>query len=238
MFTSTKQAWEAAVVRNTVALRAIVAEILSVLAIYGGLDVAKVPRVVRNRILAVLRPAEAALRRLIVIAAYEVSVAPPQQNLKRPLAAAKQRASKTRALRMAFRLFDPRKRFTQRRINYTRFNPRVSFIAADPPFSPLVQQPAPAAIPVPETQTGARRLCLRVAALSAALDDVPRQAKRLARLQARRELRKSFISPLRPGKPPGHRKIPVDDVDLVLAECHDFATAVLAEPPALIPNTS
>ena len=66
---------------------------------------------------------------------------------------------------------------------------------------------------------------LPINALKSALDDLPRQAKRLARWRLRREAMPSpkFRSPLRPGRPPGHRKKPVHEVDEILAECHGLA---------------
>jgi hypothetical protein len=38
-----------------------------------------------------------------------------------------------------------------------------------------------------------------------------------------------FTSPLRPGRPPGYRKKPRDDIDFVLKECHALARDVIAE---------
>ena len=64
-------------------------------------------------------------------------------------------------------------------------------------------------------------------ALKAALEDVPRQAKRLMRWQARRRqiqtLKPIFATPLRPGNPPGYRQKPTHEVDRVLKECNWLA---------------
>jgi hypothetical protein len=67
-------------------------------------------------------------------------------------------------------------------------------------------------------------------AVKLALDDLPRQARRLVRLRARREKVPALRlkSPLRPGRPPGHRRRPVRDVDRVLAECHGLAWDAMA----------
>jgi hypothetical protein len=72
---------------------------------------------------------------------------------------------------------------------------------------------------------GAVRLSRRLQALKLALEDLPRQARRLVRLRAKREKVPSlkFKSPLRPGPPPGHRRKPIHEVDEVLAECHWLA---------------
>jgi hypothetical protein len=239
MFTSSQQVWDAAVDRNTVVLRVIVAELVGLLVVFGGLDAVTVPRAIRNMILRVLRPAESAARRMIVIAARHVSVAGLSAKQESSQSVTRKSTSRTfthssphLSSRVTFQLFDPRKRFGQRRITYTVSRPRVFFIAPDPPFIPLFQQPQsqPLLQPVADIQAGATRLCRRLKALLAALEDLPRQAKRLARLRALREVKKRHLSPLRIGPPPGHRKIPTDDVNHVLAECHAFAKAVLAEP--------
>ena len=65
----------------------------------------------------------------------------------------------------------------------------------------------------------------RLQALKLALEDLPRQARRLARWRVRRENMTSpkFKSPLRPGQPPGHRKKHIHPIDEVLTECHWLA---------------
>jgi hypothetical protein len=76
----------------------------------------------------------------------------------------------------------------------------------------------------------ARRLHARLEALKLALEDLPRQARRLVRARARRAkvARLELQSVMRPGRPPGHRKRPIHDVDHVLAECHWLARDVEA----------
>jgi hypothetical protein len=259
MFTSNNQVWDAAVTRNTAALKVILAPLVALLAAYGGTQALKVPRAVRSTILLVLRPAESALRRVIVIAARNVTgdatakAKPPPSGLKTQIPQRKPGSSSTSAhgpaTSPAFQLFDPRQRFVQMRVTYASIVPRVSFIAPDPPFTPLAARiPEPPLTRLPDPALGrdisARRLCIRLKAIAAALDDVPRQARRLVRLQVRRDNRKSMVGPLRLGRPPGHRNIPQHGVDVILAECHKYAQGVLAEPrtsqtpstPA--PNTS
>jgi hypothetical protein len=67
----------------------------------------------------------------------------------------------------------------------------------------------------------ATRLHRRLQALKLALDDLPRQAKRLVRWQMRRRASQDFesTSPLRTGHPPGYRRKPVHEVEDVLADC-------------------
>ena len=68
-------------------------------------------------------------------------------------------------------------------------------------------------------------LTRRLQALKLALEDLPRQARRLARWRVRRENMPSpkFKSPIRPGPPPGRRRKPVHPIDKVLTECHWLA---------------
>jgi hypothetical protein len=101
--------------------------------------------------------------------------------------------------------------------------PRIHVFPYDSlrPAPPLVAGPATPA----DGLVSAQRLTRRLQALKLALDDLPRQAKRLARWQLRRKKAPShkFLSPLRPGHPPGYRRKPVHEVDDVLIECDDLA---------------
>ena len=79
--------------------------------------------------------------------------------------------------------------------------------------------------PPPDGLVNAARLPRRLQALKSALEDLPRQARRLVRWQERREATPSseVQSPLRPGHPPGYRRKPIHEVDEVLTECHVLA---------------
>jgi hypothetical protein len=66
-------------------------------------------------------------------------------------------------------------------------------------------------------------------AIKQALDDLPAQAKRLARWRMRRQAQAKSTSALRPGRPPGHRKKETHDIDAVLKECHTLARDVEPE---------
>ena len=79
--------------------------------------------------------------------------------------------------------------------------------------------------PPPDGLVNAERLSRRLQALKLALDDLPRQARRMARWRVRRENMKSpkFKSPLRPGPPPGRRKRQIHPIDEILADCHWLA---------------
>ncbi len=130
-------------------------------------------------------------------------------------------------------MFDPRKRFERhRRVSHgPRLEPRIHVFSASP-LTPLFRPAsrydvAPA--PEPDDSISAARLGRRLLAVKLALENLPRQAKRLARWRARRNKMESpkFKSPLRPGSPPGYRKKPEHDVDAVLIECHGLARDAL-----------
>jgi hypothetical protein len=130
----------------------------------------------------------------------------------------------------SFQLFDTRKNFPelrQHRIKYAKCPPRILFFGDDSRVDALWPAPPPVAAPVslPDGLVNAGRLSRRLQALKLALDDLPRQARRLARWRVRRENMPSpkFKSPLRPGPPPGHRKRQIHPVDEILADCHALA---------------
>jgi hypothetical protein len=244
MFTSPSDDLNATVARHTRALKVVLEPLLVMLSAYGGTEALKLPRAVYSAILLVLRPAESALRRLIVIAARDLAsdVLPAKVRPSRPVPKPRlvQGRSSINSI-AAFRLSDPRQTFRQNRLAPARKLPRAFFIAADPPFAPLFAPPpaTPAeSEPIPSEDRNSRRLCTRVRAILQALEDVPQQAKRLVRLRARREAQKSVFAPLRPGSPPGHRNTPRRGVDFVLRECHSLARSVLAAPNPPLANTS
>jgi hypothetical protein len=225
--------WDLAIKRNSEALVRIVAELFALLGIAGAEMAARIPQDLHRAVLRVLRPAESAVRRLIVIAArgLEVKLAP-----SRPMPAGKV-IGKGGNSRPSFQLFDPRKNFNRpRRRAFSRIGPRIHVIGYDPRVVGLFPAPRPVVEPPPPPDglVDAARLSRRLQALKLALDDLPRQAKRLARWRLRREKAPSlkFRSPLRPGRPPGHRRKPTHEVDEVLIECHGLAW------DALKPDTS
>jgi hypothetical protein len=131
--------------------------------------------------------------------------------------------------RTSFQLFDTRKRFAELApVKMSRF--RVLSLG-DNHLVPLFQsrptgpRPVKREAAVADGMVSASRLHRRLAAVRGALEDLPRQALRMARWKIRRARldRLVFKTPLRPGRPPGHRKKPKHEVDLVLAECHALA---------------
>jgi hypothetical protein len=214
--------WDLAIKRNSEALKGIIEALFVLLGLDGTDTVSRIPRSVHSAVLRVLRPAESALRRLIVIAARGLVVKPAAS---RPMPAGSiGKSGKGGRSRPSFQLFDPRKNFARpRRRKFTRNPPRIHFF----PYDTLrrVSPPAADPAPPPDGLVNAARLAPRLQALKFALEDLPRQATRLARWRMRREKAKSpkFRSPLRPGPPPGHRRKAIHPIDEVLAECHWLA---------------
>jgi hypothetical protein len=209
--------WNRAIERNSEALKGIIEVLFALLGLDGTDAASRIPRSLHSAVLGVLRPAESAVRRLIVIAARNVvaSLAP-----SRPMAAGKIIGKGSGSSLPAFQLFDPQKRLKPIRVmKFTRLVPRIHVFPYDtlgPAPKPVIEAPPP-----PDGRVSATRLHRRLNALMLALDDLPRQAKRLVRWEQRRKASpwpKSTM-PLRPGRPPGHRRKPIHEVDEILTEC-------------------
>ena len=73
-------------------------------------------------------------------------------------------------------------------------------------------------------------LLRRLTAMKDALENLPRQARRLVRALAKRQNmpRLRFRMPLRLGPPPGHRGKPRLEIDTVLRDCHWLARNTVA----------
>jgi hypothetical protein len=202
----------------------------------GG-AIERLARPLYRAVLGILRPAESAVRRLIVVAAKGIVV-----KLQPPRPAPKGfKIPGKRGDRVSFRLFDPRKHFPEitgrSRSKGPRVLPRIRFIdVAFDPRIPLFRQPtlAPPALPVPapaaelDDTVNAAPLIRRLQAIKQALDDLPRQARRCARwrdkpFEARRP---RLFSMLRPGPPPAYRQTIPHLVHAILNECHWLAREV------------
>jgi hypothetical protein len=212
--------WDLALKRNSEALQGIVATLFAML---GDVTVGRIPKLLHRAVLLVLRPAESAVRRLIIIAArgLVVKVAPSRPMPKGHIFG---KGGAPRA--SSFQLCDRRKYFpelSQRRVKYTKNLPRIHVF----PYDTLKPSPRPVVVPPPPPDglVNGTRLSRRLQVLKLALDDLPNRAKRLARWRVRREAMKSpkFKSPLRPGPPPGRRKRHIHPIDEILANCHWLA---------------
>jgi hypothetical protein len=216
--------WALAIDRNRDALRRIVLALFALAGIGRGGVVAMLPAHVYSAVMLVLRPAESAVRRLVVIAARGL-VVPPRAARAAPVGLVVRAAE---ARMPAFQLIDPLKDFGADAFSNDGWPPlRMSFPGS---FDPDL-----GAHPVSSAPVSAQHLCRRLNALRRALDDLPRQARRLARWRARRDIalkrkgpfRPFRVSPFRPGPPPGYRKRKLHEVDEVLRECHGLALDLL-----------
>jgi hypothetical protein len=247
----------AAIEKNREALKRILAMLVGMAEMAGGAST--LPRHLYCVILRLLRPAESAVRRLIIAAARGIVVTLPLRPRKpKPkisdtvaamrrlglavtlsredfaryeaeLKAAERRAAHPRAISLP--LFDPPKYpfRVRRRHGPARGVPRISV----PGFSERAPLPPPPSPPLPDDPIDATRLGLRLAALGAALDDLPKQARRFARWKARcdvavaemRQIGSAVVvrgrtkrgtirfkrtRPLWLGRPPGGRLSPCD----------------------------
>ena len=200
----------------------------------GKTPVPTVRRSVRGAVLLILRPAEAALRRLIVVKAFLM-----RQGGYVPKAARK-RAAPDRPIPRGnganrvppFALFDPRKPFSSNKKRRGRRGPPPRISGFGDGSWRAHDAPAAAAIG-PDDALNAAGLCGRLLALRRALDDLEGQARRMMRMQARRrEAGESFArtEPIRRGFPPGHRTRRRHAVDDVLRDCSIWARRAEAAP--------
>jgi hypothetical protein len=242
LFYAARMNWDLAIERNREPLLRIIAGLFAMIGLSEGAAIDRLARPLYRSVLLVLRPAEAAVRRLIVVAARGLVVKPsPERQAPKDLKISRKGQGQGQG-RLSFRLFDPRKRFDAegrpiRRRRPPRVQPRIRVIDFDP-RSPLYRSPPPAPpapAPKKDDTVNAQPLCRRLLAIKLALDDLPRQAQRLARWRSRpvAARRPRLTSPLRPGAPPGRRKRPTHEVHEILKECHWLAHNVPA-----IPNTS
>jgi hypothetical protein len=216
---------------NRTALDRIVAGLFLLLGLSGGSAPGRIAADLHRAIARVLRPAESAVRRLIVVFARIRAIKLPPM---RPMPPGIVRSEGER--RPSFPLFDPRQRFAllnPRARTGPRPQPRITFFGNEvASVSPRGQ--APPKDEQTDATMNAAHLARRLQALKAALDDLPHQARRLLRaLERRRKIeRLRARMPLRPGRAPGFRRKPVREIDHVLHECDWLARNVLP------PNTS
>ena len=221
--------WEHAIKRNSEVLAGIVETLFVTLGLVGEATVSRISWPAYRAVLRVLRPAEFALRRLIVVAARNIVIAPVAS---RPKSAGAVKSKKRWISRPSFQLFDPQTRivFPRSRIS-KRAVPRIHFFNTDGEFITIGPSIRPAKASTParaksaDGMVNAARVIRRLEALESALADLPRQAKRLVRWRMREEKSEnpSFKTPLRPGRPPGSRRRAVHLVDELLDECQWLA---------------
>ncbi len=234
--TRTTMDWDLVITRNRDLLARIVAMLVAVAGLDREASIATLPRATRNCVYRILRPAEAALRRLILIAARNIEIpvpadgehkpAPPRSVIPGPVPgthSVKPDSVKNANRILAFALIDPLKHFDfGPRRRCAKSFPRITCLGLSDP------RPIPEMhIPLPGDPVDAGHLRRRLEAFERALSDIDGQAQRLARWRARH--RHSYRSPMRPGHPPGRRKRPVHEIDTILKDLH--ALALHADDP-------
>jgi len=252
--------WDLAIERNRIPLLSLVVTLCAMIGLADGVTVERLSRPVYRKVLRLLRTAEAAVRRLIIVAARDIVVEPKPKRPARAehtvsskakddgTAKAETKGKARRKRGFLFKLFDPRKRFAWaygRRRKRPRIVPRIRVIDVAPdeghPVFRLFPQPEPPPtppapvveekVPVDDGTVNAAPLIRRLMAIVDALQDIPRQALRYARWrdQPYEERRPQLWTPLRPGRPPGHRERHIHEVDEILKECHWLARNVHPE---------
>jgi hypothetical protein len=171
--------WALAIERNREPLLRIVAALFAMIGLTETGAVERLSRPVYRAVLGVLRPAEAAVRRLIIVASRGIVVKPSP--VRR--APAGFTISGKGEGRVSFQLFDPPQRFDEgngRGYAGPKLEPRIHIIDVGfDPRIPLFRQPQPAApAPAPEEDdtVSAKPLCRRLAAIKLALEDLPPRA--------------------------------------------------------------
>ncbi|MEO3999852.1 hypothetical protein [Mesorhizobium sp. CAU 1732] len=237
--------WKAAIETNRQALKRVLAGLVALAGIAGGGADRTMPRVLHRAVLRLLRPAEAAARRLIIVAARDM--APPSTPKATPPAPVVHRkpvtppcmVPKVPARTLTLPLFDPLPRWRGRRRPAALGVPRIRVPGFSAPSMVALRHPPRADDPV-----DAARLTLRLQALGRALDDLPAHARRFARWRAARDAinaqnrnhdaadarKRGRVWPLRPGRPPGWQKRPTHEVHDALDTLHGLALWAL-EPP-------
>jgi hypothetical protein len=227
--------WPLIIERNRERILAVLAPLFAVL----GFDPrrADLPRHLYRALLITLRPAESAVRRLIIIAARGIVLKLCATRAFPSGLALKLRALEKDAERIpAFCLIDPLKRFATADFEWAKEGekeqilPRISVPGL---FDPVFEDRF---VPMKDDPIGCAALRRRLRALKAALDNLPRHARRLARWRARGELARQTphkprrLSPFRPSLAPGYHRSERQEIDAILGDCHYFAVEAWRGP--------
>ncbi len=242
--------WNAALQHNQQILLRNVAWLFTWLKLEVGESVETMPRLNRLTVLFVLRPSEAAYRRVLLVAVLVRGVVAPLMAKRAARSgSAKPKRSDEGSVRTTppcFKLTDTRKKFDlyPDRPKYAKGpGPRITVFGSDDPIFDRSDLYAyqNRLKPSEEDDVSASSLCRRMNALMAALEDLEGQTLRMAKLQARiahqpRRVGKFPLRVMRPGLPPGFRQRQKHEVDEVLVECHRLA--LMAQHELSPPNTS
>ena len=235
--------WDDIIGRNRERLLLAIAPLLAVL----GFDQRRreeVPRHFHSFLTALLRPAESAVRRLIIIAAIGIAVKlrlGASRAFPAGLAEKLKKALEEEERFPAFSLIDPLKRFAPADFGWAQewsekwgkeqAVPRISVPGF---YDPVFPQPVP--VPNRDDPIDTARLLRRIRSLKEALDNLPRHARRLAHWKAKSGLARQAgsrkpgrLSPFRPGFAPGKQMHEEREIDVILGDCHYFARLAWAD---------
>ena len=225
--------------RHRQPLLTIVEGLLTLIGLTAGGSIDRVSTKIYRQVIRILRPAESALRRLIVIMAHGLKVEPPTaRSARKKSAKSGKRKSKGKRRRL-FSLFDPRLRLDaglSRRKPLVQ--PRIIFFD-DSPVPPHLQFRPDSFKPAPEPEpegVSATSLCRRLATIKHALENLSSEALRYARWRAKAVVQNSpkLDKVLRRGPPPGLRRNSTHEVHEILKDLHWLAR----NPPKPEPDTS
>ncbi len=207
------------------ALARIVAGLFAMLGLSAGVGPRLIARSLYRSVCLVLRPAESAVRRLIFVLSLGIRTGNARV---RPMPSGIAGKGATMA-RPCFRLFDPRLRLGGK-ARVARAAPRISFFGEGDVRTVTLGGALPRK-PEVDDEINAAALLRRLESIKSALDDLPRQARRLKRalLRRSRSPRLKMQGVLRPGYPPGHRIRRRHEIDDILRRCHQRARETL--PP-------
>ena len=246
--------WDVALERNREALKRILAMLVAMVGLADGETT--LPRRSHRAILALLRPVEAAARRLVIVVARDLVVLPRPRKVKpepdtvfvrngkgtgivlpygvKPSAILPNLVPRRAAPRPVARpLLDPLPKWPGGRHRQVGGVPRILAPGgSEPRLIPGRRRLSP------DGRIDATRLVLRLQAVGRALDDLPREARRFARwrcsaaaaaqnLESGAAGKVRRVWPLRPGRPPGSCRGPAHQVHEVLADLQYFAFRAL-----------
>jgi hypothetical protein len=212
--------WQTAIDRQHSALIAIIIALMTSLGLVKGGTLTTLPFNLYRKTLLIIRPAEAAVRRLIIMVAYDMELR--GFNLSRVPGEVARSAGEGELVRR-----NPRDE-RQRRASFNLIDPLKSFGGETPDFSSFNTNIDNETASSNRTLIPAAALGQRLLALKNALNNLQSQARRLTRWYAQRNAalkqnQPHRLSPLRPGLPPYHRKRPTNPVEEALLDCHSLA---------------
>lgn len=205
--------WQLVIDRNREALLILLVALMASLGLKSGGRLTMLPHYLVTRALRIIRPAESALRRLIMIAALTLTAQASGCTKPRTTSADfVRRNPRLEPSLPTFELIDPLKSFGEEAPDYSTFGRAEG---DDPEHVDRT--------PIPAAALGRRLLALKLA-----LDSIPTQAKRLARWYQQRDValkrnQPHRVSPLRPGPPPASHSKKRSEMDKLVSECHSMA---------------